>query len=67
MFDEGIAYISAILDKDSYTVGDIVHVECFVNNTRCQKAIKCVKISLVRSLKGIDGHDVKNIEETITQ
>lgn len=44
----------------------MVHVECFVNNTRCQKAIKSVKISLERSLNGNGGTYKKNIEETIS-
>jgi hypothetical protein len=35
LFDEGIAFVTAVFDKDSYNIGEIVNVDCFVNNKRC--------------------------------
>jgi hypothetical protein len=50
-FDKGITSVRAVFDKDSYNVGETAHVECFVDNTKCTKTIRCLKIKFRRLLK----------------
>ena len=65
MFDEGVALISAVIDKDSYNVGETVHLECHVNNTKCQQTIKSVGIVLYKKLIGKGDNLEKYIRENI--
>ncbi len=51
-FDKGLTSVRAVFDKDSYNVGETAHVECFVDNTKCLKTIRCLKIKFRRLLKG---------------
>jgi hypothetical protein len=52
-FDKGSSKIQATFDKDSYNVGETAHVECFVDNTGCEKSIKCLKIKFRRFISGM--------------
>jgi hypothetical protein len=47
-FDKGVSLVRAHFDKDSFYVGETAHVECFVNNSQCSLAIRCLEIKLRR-------------------
>ena len=65
-FDKGSSSVRAVFDKDSYNVGETAHVECFVDNTKCSKTIRCLKIKFSRLLKLKVSHCSKQcIDETI--
>jgi hypothetical protein len=65
-FDKGSTSVRAVFDKDSYNVGETAHVECFVDNTKCSKTIRCLKIKFRRLLKGnVSHHTEKCFDETI--
>ena len=65
-FDKGSTSVRAVFDKDSYNVGETAHVECFVDNTKCSKTIRCLKIKLKRLLKGkVSDSTYKSTDETI--
>jgi hypothetical protein len=65
-FDKGSSSVRAVFDKDSYNVGETAHVECFVDNKKCSKTIRCLKIKFRRLLKGKVGHSTeKCFDETI--
>jgi hypothetical protein len=65
-FDKGSSSVRAVFDKDSYNVGETAHVECFVDNTKCSKTIRCLKIKFRRLLKGKVSHCTeKCCDETI--
>ncbi len=47
-FDEGVVLVRAVLDKNTYYVGETAHIECFVNNMQCTKSIRSIEIKLRR-------------------
>lgn len=40
--------VRAVLDKNSYYLGETAQLECYVNNTQCNKPIRCLEIKLRR-------------------
>jgi hypothetical protein len=68
VIDKGYSKISAKFEKDSYNVGEIAKVECFVDNTNCSKSIDYLKIKFKRLLRGTgDSRNVNSCEEIINE
>jgi hypothetical protein len=49
--DKGSTTITATYEKDSYNVGEIARVECVVDNTHCDKSIRCIKLKFTNIIK----------------
>jgi len=64
--DKGSAKLEAIFNKDTFNVGETAVVECLVDNTNCEKNIKCVKLKFRRLMKAKVSHCIEYTkDETI--
>jgi hypothetical protein len=64
--DKGSAKLEATFNKDSFDVGETAVAECFIDNTNCEKDIKCVKLKFRRLFKAKVSHCIEfTKDETI--
>jgi hypothetical protein len=48
LLKQGTSKVSVTFCKDHFVIGELATVKCEVDNTRCEKGIRCVKLKLRR-------------------
>lgn len=60
----GSTNVHVTFNKDSFIVGETAIVDCQVDNTKCEKEIRCIKLKLRRIISANDGHGHKFTYDT---
>ncbi len=48
LLKQGTARVSVTFSKDHFVIGELAKVKCEVDNTHCDKGIRCVKLKFRR-------------------
>lgn len=54
LIKKGISKIDFKIDKCEYKPGDIIRLECFIDNRECDKSIEAIKIKILKSINCLD-------------
>ena len=62
---QGLTNIKVTFNKDAFIVGEVAEALCEIDNTQCDKEIKCVKMKL-RRLIYASAKDSRKMKDNIT-